>query len=122
MLGQKPKRGKHRLIKFEMYLIICLLIALVAAIINLLPGPIRCFRYSLADKGCGLLMTGKVKQLIDSLIELRTRGDSGLVASIKIKLIMKGVDPDLFDQNTPDDPAVVQKIIAIAKEMGYTLG
>lgn len=66
-------------------------------------------------------MTGKVKQLIDRLIELRTRGDSGLVAPVKIKLIMKGVDPDLFDSDTPDNPIVVQKVLAIAKEMGFDL-
>lgn len=66
-------------------------------------------------------MAGKIKQLIDKLIELRTNGDRGLVAPIKIKLIMKGVDPDLFDETSADNPIVMQRVITIAKEMGYDL-
>lgn len=66
-------------------------------------------------------MAGKVKQLIDHLIQLRTKGDAGLVAPVKIKLIMKGIDPDLFAADSPDDPAIIQKITAIAKEMGYKI-
>lgn len=66
-------------------------------------------------------MAGTVNRLIGRLIELRTRGDAGLVAPMKIKLIMKGVDPDLYASDTPDDPMIVQKVIAIAKEMGYEI-
>lgn len=66
-------------------------------------------------------MAGKIKTLIERLIELRTKGDRGLVAPLKIKLIMKGVDPDLFDANSPDNPVVIQRVVTIAKEMGYDL-
>ncbi len=66
-------------------------------------------------------MAGKVKVLIDQLIELRTKGDRGLVAPLKIKLIMKGVDPDMFDTDSPDNPIVIQRLVTIAKEMGYDL-
>jgi len=66
-------------------------------------------------------MPGKVKELIDRLIDLRTRGDRALVAPVKIKLIMKGIDPDLFDASSPDNPVVIQKVITVAKEMGYEL-
>ena len=66
-------------------------------------------------------MAGKVKTLIDQLIDLRTKGDRGLVAPLKIKLIMKGVDPDMFDVDSPDNPLVIQRLRTIAKEMGYEL-
>lgn len=66
-------------------------------------------------------MPGKVKELIDQLIVLRTKGDHGLVAPLKIKLIMKGIDPDLFDASSPDNPAMIKKVITIAGEMGYNL-
>ncbi|MCD8350444.1 MAG: hypothetical protein LUC93_07535 [Planctomycetaceae bacterium] len=66
-------------------------------------------------------MAGKVKVLIDQLIQLRTKGDRGLVAPLKIKLIMKGVDPDMFDAESPDNPVVIQRLVTIAKEMGYDL-
>jgi hypothetical protein len=66
-------------------------------------------------------MAGKVKALIEQLITLRTKGEHGLVAPLKIKLIMKGVDPDLYDASSPDNPVVIQRITTIAKEMGYDL-
>lgn len=66
-------------------------------------------------------MAGKIKYMIERLIELRTKGDRGLVAPLKIKLIMKGVDPDLFDAQSPDTPAIIQRIAAVAREMGYDL-
>ncbi len=67
-------------------------------------------------------MAGRIKFLIERLIELRTKGDRGLVAPLKIKLIMKGVDPDMYDASTPDNPLVIQRVLSIAKEMGYDLG
>lgn len=72
--------------------------------------------------GLGFIMAGKVKQLIDRLIELRTKGERGLVAPLKIKLIMKGVDPDLYDETSPDNPLIIQRVIAIANELGYEIG
>lgn len=66
-------------------------------------------------------MAGKVKFLIDQLIELRTKGDRGLIAPLKIKLIMKGVDPDMFDDSSPDNPMIIQRLMNIAKDMGYDL-
>lgn len=66
-------------------------------------------------------MPGKIKQNIDKLIELRTKGDRSLVAPIKIKLIMKGIDPDMYDETSPDNPVVIQRVQTIAREMGYEL-
>lgn len=72
--------------------------------------------------GFGSIMAGKVKQLIDRLIELRTNGERGLVAPLKIKLIMKGVDPDLYDESSPDNPLIMQRVITIAHDLGYDIG
>ena len=66
-------------------------------------------------------MSGTTRLLIDKLIDMRTKGDRSLVAPIKIKLIMKGIDPDMFDESTPDNPAVIQRVKSIAKEMGFEL-
>ena len=66
-------------------------------------------------------MAGKIKEMLDQLVLLRTKGDPGLVAPIKIKLIMKGIDPDQFDASSSDNPVVIQRLRTIAKEMGYDL-
>jgi hypothetical protein len=34
---------------------------------------------------------------------------------------MKGVDPDMFDSASPDNPVIIQRIITMAKEMGLEL-
>ena len=66
-------------------------------------------------------MAGQIKILIEQLIDLRTKGEPALIAPLKIKLIMKGVDPDMFDASSPDNPVVIQRVVTIAKEMGYEL-
>ncbi|MCC8165648.1 MAG: hypothetical protein LIQ31_05765 [Planctomycetes bacterium] len=66
-------------------------------------------------------MPGKVKAMIEELIQLRTRGERALVAPLKIKLIMKGIDPDTFDDSTPDNPLIIQRVSTIAKEMGFDI-
>ncbi len=38
--------------------------------------------------------------------------------STKAKFIFKGVNPDRFDATSPDDPVVIDKVRAIAAELG----
>jgi hypothetical protein len=66
-------------------------------------------------------MAGKAKILLDALIQKRTHGDPSLVPSFKIKLIMKGVDPDVVDASSSDNPLIIQRIMTIAREMGVEL-
>jgi hypothetical protein len=66
-------------------------------------------------------MPGRTKQLIDELIELRAGPNQGLSHFLRAHLLMKGIDPDAFDENTPDDPekvATLQKMIAEFKAKG----
>jgi len=66
-------------------------------------------------------MAGIIHHLITRLIELRTDGNPGQVPSMKIKLIMKGVDPDQHNENSADDPAMIARLHAIAKDMSIEL-
>ncbi len=66
-------------------------------------------------------MSGQIKAMLAQLIHMRVGNNPLLEAPFKIKLIMKGVDPDLFDDRSPDDPAVIQRIKTIAKSMGQEL-
>ena len=66
-------------------------------------------------------MAGTTHRLITRLIEQRTGGNPTLVPSIKIKLIMKGVDPDRHNENSPDDPVMIARLHAIAKDMSIKL-
>jgi len=66
-------------------------------------------------------MAGTIHRLILRLIELRTGGNPALVPSIKIKLIMKGVDPDQHNEKSADNPITIARLHAIAKDMSIKL-
>jgi hypothetical protein len=69
----------------------------------------------------GSSMAGKIKELIDMVIDKRSKGNTVIAATTRTKIILKGVNPDQFDKNSPDDPVVITKIKAIATEMGVTV-
>jgi hypothetical protein len=39
----------------------------------------------------------------------------------KTKFILKGLNPDRFDANSPDDPVVIARVRAIGAEMGVSV-
>ena len=66
-------------------------------------------------------MAGKIKQLADAIIAARSQGKATLVVTTRTKLILKGVDPDQYTVDSPDDPAVIDKLKQVAAEMNVTL-
>ena len=66
-------------------------------------------------------MAGEIKRMLDSLVEQRAQGNPTLVATTISKLILKGVNPNRFDNSSPDDPALLAKIKTIATEFGVNL-
>lgn len=63
-------------------------------------------------------MPGNVKRMIESIVQQRAKGNPTLIASTKTKLILKGLNPDQFTDTSPDDAAVMNKVRAIAAELG----
>ncbi|HUI82349.1 MAG TPA: hypothetical protein VLY24_30710 [Bryobacteraceae bacterium] len=63
-------------------------------------------------------MAGHIKQMIDSIIEQRSKGNATLALTTKTKLVLKGLNPDRFNAGSPDDPAGIAKVQAIAAELG----
>lgn len=63
-------------------------------------------------------MSGRIKKLIDEIIEKRSGGNPTLATITRTKLILKGIDPDKYDDKTVDDPAVLQKVEQIARNIG----
>lgn len=66
-------------------------------------------------------MAGTVKTLLDRIVELRSKGDPTLRYSTIAKLTLKGVNPARYTAMSPDDPAVVARVRAIAVELGVSL-
>lgn len=66
-------------------------------------------------------MSGKIKKTIDEIVLQRSHGNALLASTTRTKLVLKGINPDLYEENSPDDPVVVAKINQIAVEFGIKL-
>jgi hypothetical protein len=66
-------------------------------------------------------MAGKIKQMLDKLIEVRSKGNSTLVNTTKAKLSLKGIAYQNYTVTSPDDPEMIKKVTEVAKDMGITL-
>jgi hypothetical protein len=66
-------------------------------------------------------MAGQIKTMLNTIIKIRSKGNETIALTTRTKLIFKGFDPDRFDSGSPDDPAVIERIKAIAVDLGVTL-
>jgi hypothetical protein len=66
-------------------------------------------------------MAGQIKTMLERIIVERGKGDTVLAPLTRAKLILKGLDPDRFGPNSPDDPALIARIKQIARELGVML-
>jgi len=66
-------------------------------------------------------MAGKVKYLIDTIIEKRSGNNPAFAGSTRVKMIMKGIFPDKYTAQSDDDPAIIEKLNNLAKELNITI-
>jgi hypothetical protein len=66
-------------------------------------------------------MAGQIRVMIDQIVKQRSRGNSVLVTTTMTKLVLKGLDPALYDANSPDDPIVIARLREVAAELNVTL-
>ena len=62
-------------------------------------------------------LPGKVKELINQIIQERSNGNPAVTEMTKSKFILKGINPDKFDSNSFDDPVIIERLHNIAKEL-----
>jgi hypothetical protein len=61
-------------------------------------------------------MAGQIKRLIDSVVQSRSKGNTALATITRAKLAFKGINPDKYTDNSPDEPAILTKLQSIADE------
>lgn len=77
------------------------------------------FRGILSKKLKGwYVMPGKIKYMIDTIIEKRSHGNQTIVNTTRAKLRLKGISPDKYNSMSEDDPVIVEKLNSLAKEFG----
>ncbi|WP_242975867.1 HD domain-containing phosphohydrolase [Desulfosporosinus sp. FKB] len=62
-------------------------------------------------------MSGKIKQIIDEIIFQRSRGNPAIAEMTKAKFILKGINPNQYDNSSIDDPLIIERLLKIAKEL-----
>lgn len=62
-------------------------------------------------------MAGKIKQMIDTVINQRAKDNAMLVGIIRTKLMLKGIDPSKFTPQSADDPVVIGKLEALIRDL-----
>jgi hypothetical protein len=68
-----------------------------------------------------VISRGRSKKLLDAIILKRSRGVGAIAKAIKIKIALKGINPDHITEDTPDDPALLMKLIALARSYGLVV-
>ena len=66
-------------------------------------------------------MAGQIKKMIDSIILQKAKGDQSLTYLTQAKLALKGVNIKHYDENSDDDPVIIEKLRQIAKDFGVTV-
>ena len=64
---------------------------------------------------------GNIKKVIDAIIVRKGKGDPLIVINIRKKLVFKGINPAKYTYETIDDPAVLRKLIELARDLGFKL-
>ncbi len=66
-------------------------------------------------------MAGQIKKMINTIIEQRSKGNPIIAGTIKVKLILKGINPEGFSYQSNDNPITIKKLEKIAKDFGVKL-
>lgn len=62
-------------------------------------------------------MAGKIREIIDQIIQERSKGNPAIAEMTKAKLILKGLNPNKFDEYSEDNPVIIENLINIAKQL-----
>ena len=65
-------------------------------------------------------MTGRIKQMIDTIIEQEAKGDPRLINITRTKLIVRGIHPDKYSANSEDDPIIIRQLEKMIRLTGIS--
>ena len=65
-----------------------------------------------------IISRGRAKKLLDAIILKRSRGVGSIAKAIRIKIALKGINPESLTPDTPDDPVLLRKLLDLARSYG----
>jgi hypothetical protein len=61
-------------------------------------------------------MAGQIRNLIDAVVEQRTKGSPSLQHFVRAQLLLRGINPDHYTRDSDDNPAVIAKLQQMVRE------
>lgn len=61
-------------------------------------------------------MAGKIKKMIDMIIQERSKGNPAIAEMTKSKFMLKGLNPNKYDQFSEDDPEIIKRLLFISRQ------
>jgi hypothetical protein len=66
-------------------------------------------------------MAGKINRQVHLIITEVSKNNPIIMNATRSKLILKGIDPNIYSLDSPDDPEILEKLKNIAAEFGVKL-
>jgi hypothetical protein len=66
-------------------------------------------------------VAGKIKKMIDYIVEERAKGNEIVRNTTRTKLVLKGFNPDKYTATSEDNPETIAELEKIAAGMGIKL-
>ena len=64
-------------------------------------------------------MSIKIGELVESIIDDRSRGNPAIAEMTRSKLILKGINSDKYDLNCVDEPEILEKLIGFRDTIAW---
>lgn len=62
-------------------------------------------------------MAGKIKWMIKEIVAERSKGNEMLAKAVKTKLILKGINPAHYSDQSEDDPTIIGKLENMLRDL-----
>jgi hypothetical protein len=62
-------------------------------------------------------MAGQIKYMIDNIIAQRAQGNKAVEHMTIAKLVLKGIDPGKYTEQSEDDPAILMQLENLSREL-----
>lgn len=66
-------------------------------------------------------MAGKINRQLHHIITEVAKNNPIIMNTTRTKLILKGIDPNKYSLDSPDDPVILEKLKNIAEEFGVKI-
>jgi len=66
-------------------------------------------------------MAGKINRQVHLILNEVAKYNPIIMNTTRTKLISKGIDPNKFSLDSPDDPEILEKLKSIAEEFGVKI-